>query len=452
MKRLGLLFGLLSAALLSSAHAASIWTDSEAEIDERVADTQTLAPVDFLKAQTAQIPFTNFRYPHVDRDMDVTFIADDHLFDGSKGKHHGVYRSLGKTGELTPLIRDGEPIPGLGSARFRYLRGLQVDGADFVINNYDSEGHSGLYHYHNGTITLIVRSRETVVPGMDKPFNDVRWGALSNGRVVYMAMAGETEALVLHDLRTKQDHLLIKSGMPIPGQPGKYFGHIGHQNWLDANNIIFRAAPMVEGKPNESLDDTLLYAWFGIDWAHPEKSLSPSRLTALVNDNTSIPLLLGHEHFTDIRSAPVRDGLIGFQASGNAASGIYYTEVGAKAGVIKPIVDTETRLKGLFDGSFDHFSIWSTTFKNSVVFVGYANGYAGVFLYRTDKDELYLLTDNRQPVEGKKVRSFEIAGDFLVGNRFAVSAHFTDGTYGVYLASIPAHSFKRISSPDVAAK
>lgn len=454
-KPFGALMGLLILANLPLS-AATIWSDSEAEVDEHVADTQTLAPVDLVKPAFAQIPFVNFRYPHVTGDMDVTFIADDPVFPG-EGKHHGIYRSIGKTGELVPLVRQGDPLPGLG-ARIDWIRGLQVDGADFVFNATDRSGDEqahaiGLYHYHNGTVTLIARSRLTIVPGMEGPLTDVRWAALSQSRVLYMAMAGTTEALVLHDLKTKQDRLLIKSGMPIPGRASQVFGHIGHQDWMESKNIVFRAAAQIPNRKNKSRDDDLLFGWFGIDWSHLDQSLSLSRLTPVVNDKTSVPLMPADDHFEDIRSAPVRDGLIGFMAISGSTQGIYFTSIGDKTGAIKPVVDTESQMQGLFDGAFQSFSIWSTVFKDSVVFVGYGpKGFAGVFLYRTDKDELFLLTDNRVPLEGKKIKAFEIAGDFLVDNRFAVTALFTDRTSGVYLATIPTHSFKRISAspPSVA--
>ena len=140
-------------------------------------------------------------------------------------------------------------------------------------------------------MTLIARSRLTIVPGMEGPFTDVRWAALSQSRVLYMAMAGTTQALVLHDLKTKQDRLLIKSGMPIPGRAGQVFGHIGHQDWMESKNIVFRAAAQRPNRKNESRDDDLLFGWFGIDSSHLDQSLSLSRLTPVVNDKTSVPLM-----------------------------------------------------------------------------------------------------------------------------------------------------------------
>lgn len=424
--------------------AASIWTDTGAEIDERVSDTQTLAPVNLMQPALAQVPFSNFRYPHVDAQIDVTFIADDPVYGGSA--HHGVFRSVAKTGELVPLMRKGDPVPGMASARFTWFRGLQVDGTDFVINANDSEHGRGLYHYSNGNVTLLARTGTTLLPGVGRPLTLIEYGALSHGRVLYNAMAGKENLLVLHDLKSGQATVICRTGTPIPGKAGETFGYFSHQNWLDGSNIVFRAAV---GDPESDNGSNLrgVYGWFGINWSKAGKELDPSRLVAIADSKMAVPSLEKGTFFNDFRSAPIRDGLIGFVAGGPNSSGVYYCSVAAKPGSLHPIVDTETSLKGLFEGNFTSFEIWCSVFDKSVVFVGHAgNGYAGVFLYRADKDELFLLTDNRQPLEGKQVANFEIAGDFLTNNRFAVTAHYKDKTSGVYLATIPKHAFKRMAA------
>jgi hypothetical protein len=446
--------------------AASIWTDTGAEIDERVSDTQSLAPINLMRPEAANLPFSNFRYPHVDGQVDVTFIADDPAYGG--GAHHGVYRSLGKTGELVALMRKGDPVPGTASARFSFFRGLQVDGADFVINVTDTEGRRGLYHYSNGKVTTLARTVTTSLPGVDRPLTIVEYGALSHGRVLYTAMAGSENLLVLHDLKTQQARILVRNGMSIPNQPGLQFHYLSHQNWMDENNIVFRGAASDHNGPMAGSHG--IYGWFGINWDKADKALDPGRLIALADDKTTVPLLGKGARFNDFRSAPVRNGLIGFIAGGenntttrqdfNADkriytetdsvaqfSGVYYRKVSDPPGTVRSVVDTETALKGLFPGNFTDFEIWSTVFDHSLVFVGHAgNGYVGVFLYRVDKDELFLLTDNRQPLEGKEISNFEIAGDFLVQDRFAVTAVFKDRSSGVYLATIPKHAFKRMSA------
>ena len=60
-----------------------------------------------------------------------------------------------------------------------------------------------------------------------------------------------------------------------------------------------------------------------------------------------------------------------------------------------------------------------------------------------------MLAGNRTPLDGKAVKGFEIAGHFLVRNRFAITANFEDGRSGVYLATIPAEGFTRMGAPEL---
>ncbi len=75
------------------AWAAGDWVETGAKIDEVVAETGMPAPPSQLRPLAAEIPFAGFRYPPVDDEENVTFIADGAIYtDG--GKNHGIYRSL----------------------------------------------------------------------------------------------------------------------------------------------------------------------------------------------------------------------------------------------------------------------------------------------------------------------------------------------------------------------
>jgi len=91
--------------------------------------------------------------------------------------------------------------------------------------------------------------------------------------------------------------------------------------------------------------------------------------------------------------------------------------------------------------------MFPTICGDAVVFTGRAGDFQGVFLYNATTDTLFVLADNRTPIEGKAVKGYEIAGHFLVRNRFAVTANFADGTSGVYLATIPSEGFIRMGAP-----
>jgi hypothetical protein len=134
--------------------------------------------------------------------------------------------------------------------------------------------------------------------------------------------------------------------------------------------------------------------------------------------------------------------------SGKECEGVYFYNAHAVDRTVKVVVDSETELPGLFPGKFRSFGIFPTVIDDCVVFTGQAeSGYAGVFLYNSTTDTLFKLADNRIPIAGKTVKGFEIAGHFLVRNRFAITATFEDGTSGVYLATIPVEGFTRAGAP-----
>jgi hypothetical protein len=451
---------LVSAAILITAAtplpAVTFWSETGARIDETVATSETKAPFNPLQPLLTDVPFSGFRYPHVDANEDITFIADDPIDSSKRGKHHGIYRSIAATGELRALVREGEAIPG-SDIRFRWIRGLQVDGADLVFNATDSKGGRGFYHWSNGVLTTIARSRDTTVPGFDRPVTDVEWGALDHGRVFYEAHVDLEDLLALYDLKTKQTRLLCRTGANIPGQTDQPFRYFSHQNWIDHANVLFRGASV--RNPQKPAPDGLghhgLYGWLDVDWSQPDRAFDMARLITIADGRTPVPGLDKDARFHEFFSAPVRDDLTAFVAEGKSNDGdssrrevfkgIYYCNITDPAKTIHSIVDTESRMGGLFRETFNYFAIFPSVFEKSVAFVGYADDdYVGVFLYRTDSDELFLLCDNRAALAGKHVTDFEIAGHFLVRNRFAVTAHFNDNTSGVYMATIPARSFKRI--------
>lgn len=170
-------------------------------------------------------------------------------------------------------------------------------------------------------------------------------------------------------------------------------------------------------------------------------------LRTIADWTTPIPGMEG-KRFTDFRSTPVRKGLVAFVGSGKGAKGVYFYNAHARDKRLRVIVDNETELPGLFSGRFTGFGIFPTLVDDGVVFTGFADGgYVGVFLYQAVTDTLFVLTDNRLPLAGKRIKRFEIAGSFLVRNRFAVTATFDDGTSGVYLATIPVEGFARMGAP-----
>ncbi len=181
-----------------------------------------MPPPGVLQPLLAKVPFSNFRYPHVDENENVTFIADDPVYNG-KAARHGIYRSIARTGELQPLVRQGETLVPGTSVALDWFRGLQMDGPDFVFNATDKAGERGLYYWTKGALRTIARSHQTLLPGAAQTMTDVEYGALAHGHILYNARAGNENLLVLYSLGDDRARVLSRSEAPIPGRSGEAF-------------------------------------------------------------------------------------------------------------------------------------------------------------------------------------------------------------------------------------
>jgi len=437
MRALGLFAGGLLAGC-ATLQAASYWELSGATVDEAVAGPGT-APS--LSAVDTSIPFGDFRYPHVDYLENVTFIVDP-------GKNHGIFRSHPVTRSLTELVKsDVTQLPASGAVA-RYIRGLQMDGEDFVFNATDSADGRGLYFWSGGKLEKVARTGDQIVPD-GSPVKDVEYGSLFGRNVLYTVETKDNCALVLHDLDQHQNRVLLKTGTAIPGKEGQTFEYFSPQNWMDAEDVVFRAARVSDPHVTRR-DDPLgvrgIYGWFGQHSANPD-AFSLSDLRTIADWTTPIPGIPG-KNFTDFRSAPVHKGMVAFVGSASGSRGVYFYDANSRNKDIRVIVDTETPMPSLFGGKFQNFGIFPTLIDDCVVFTAYAdNDYSGVFLYDASADTLFVLADNRNPIEGKAVKGFEIASHLMIRNRFALAVYFEDETSGVYLATIPSEGFTRMGAP-----
>lgn len=437
MRALGLLAGGLIVSCVAM-QAASYWELSGATVDETIAGPNVASS---LAEVEANIPFGEFRYPHVDYLENVTFIVDP-------GKNHGIYRSHPITRSLTGLIKsEATALPGSG-ATADYIRGLQMDGEDFVFNATDSEGGRGLYFWSAGKLQKVARTGDAVLPG-GSPAKDVEYGSLSNRNVLYPVETKDGCALVLQDVDLHKDRVLLQTGAPIPGREGQTFEYFSPQNWLDGEDVVFRAARVSDphaDRPGDPSGVRGVYGWFGQHPANPE-AFALSDLQTIADWTTPIPGMAGRT-FTDFRSAPVHKGMVTFVGGGDGCEGVYFYDVHARNKDLRVIVDSETAMPSLFAGKFRDFGIFPTLIDDCVVFTARAgDDYAGVFLYDASADTLFVLADNRTPIAGKTVKGFEIASRLMIRNRFALAVYFEDKTSGVYLATIPSEGFTRMGAP-----
>ncbi len=446
MKIAALMIG-VAMAWVMSAWAAEGWVETGAKIDEVVAESGMLAPTSALRPLAAEIPFVAFRYPHVDEQQNVTFIADDPAYSDG-GENHGIYRSLAAGGDLIALVRAGETeVPGAGGARFTYVRGLQTEGVRterMVFHSGDTGGEWGWYRWEDDAMRTIVRTGETVLPGESGPVTEVGYGNVRGDFVLVEAETDGVETLALFDSESGMIRSLLRADgtVAMPGQPGATFRYLSPQNWLDGRDVVFRGARVENPHQGSSRarGDRGIYGWFDVGLGNPA-AFDPAELVRIADWSTEVPLM-PDANFTDLDSAPVDEGLVGFAGSGAGFRGVYFYDARAPEPELRVIADTRTGIDSCFPGAFTSFGMYTTVTERRIVFLGYAGDFVGVFCYQVDQDALYLLADNRSPLEGKTIEDFELSGRFFSGGRFAVTAMFSDDSSGVYLASIPEDSLK----------
>jgi len=429
--------GLFAAPLLAgslSLYGASYWAGPGGTVDETVADSPP--PASSLEPAANQIPSAEFRYPAVDELENITFIVDP-------PNSHGIYRSDPLNRRLTELVTSKvTSLPGSG-ATVDFIRGLVTNGTDFVFNATDSQHGRGLYFWRDGRLRAIARTGDPVAPGSSARFVRIEYGALLGDSVLFSAKADDGGSLLLRDVETGSSRTLVHTGMPVPGRPEAKFDTIAPVNWIDENDLVFRASAVPPPAGGDGPASPLgIYGWFGCGPGYPLRDLR-----TIADGATPIPGLDGRR-FTNFHSAPVQNGLVAFVGDGRGSKGVYFSDANAKEKAPRVIVDTETRLPSLFQGTFQDFGWYPSLVGGCVIFTARAgHGYAGVFLYNPGIDKLFRLVDSHQAIGGKTPSGFAIAGEVMVRNRFAIAATFPDGTTGVYLATIPAEGFTRMGAP-----
>ena len=111
-------------------------------------------------------------------------------------------------------------------------------------------------------------------------------------------------------------------------------------------------------------------------------------------------------------------------------SGLYYV---GRDGQPRLVADTNTRIPELFDGNFTRFDKWAANCAPWVIFIAEAGSYRGLFAMHMERNELFLLLDNRTELGGKTVSNFELGSRPKLGDNMVMAIEFTDGSSGVYL-------------------
>lgn len=102
-------------------------------------------------------------------------------------------------------------------------------------------------------------------------------------------------------------------------------------------------------------------------------------------------------------------------------------------GTLKAVVDNSTQVAELFDGPFTGFGPCTVETGPWVIFTGYASSYVGLFAMNTQTNALFVLLDNRTPLDSRRIGDLHLSSSPLSGADLAMAVSFADGTSGVYI-------------------
>lgn len=393
-----------------------VLVDNPATPDELIADQKTVIPC------RMPVEFTSFRYPHFDADANVTFIGDDPYYRG--GTKFGIYRSDGSSGQVVKLVSN-EDMPGASPVAFVEFLGLQVDGRNFVFRGECANGTAGIYGDFGKGLQTIADTTTHAAPAFGS-FQSFGYADVSGDLVIFTATDGaKVPGIYSYDVGKRLLRRLVDSKAVL--FDGSSISYFNGQPWVDEEAVVFRGRDE-SGRP----------AIYRI----PRKSLSgpnPVDVEILLNHQTPMPVPM---RILDLTSAPVEGGAVVFQASGEDANGSSYAGIFfMKDGKISVVADSRTEIPDE-NIAFKSFNKWVALQNGMVVFRAKdAAGFEGIFAFDISRSELHQLITNRSLIGGRKIKSFEIASNPVVGSRIAFLAVFADGRDSIYLASLKNGKF-----------
>jgi hypothetical protein len=415
--------------------------NAETEVDTTVVDTAYGVQI---KPVEAAIPFKNFRYPFVDDRENVLFIGNDPFRYTPAVKGNGIYRSYAADGRIESLVIQDDPAPDDGLPMGAIL-GLRTDFRSYVFHRGGDSG-TGIYGSFNGGPLVTVAGLKTVAPGIGVNFGWFWYADVCGDLVVFNGSPQTSDdwvnGLYLYDHAKQKLSCLLDTTRAVPAAGGLRLAEISPQPRLDKSWLIFAACSATDAA-GDQVAKKGYFGWQVTEGGNPEEMFALERLKVLapigmeIPESGGLPLTGGSNLMSD-------EGLIAVAAGSDVdgkKGGIPRWQaicIRTPDGIWHNPVDTNTLNPILNDGScFTGFNKWVGVDEGKVIFRAYGDSYEAVYIYDVASDALYFVADTRLTIHDKEVTSFEISGHPLVGKRLAMMIHFSDGTAGEYLATLP---------------
>ena len=406
---------LLMSASVQSSDKNIVWEPAQILDAEQIAASGAFVPL--------AIPtfFDNFRYPFLQNDESVVFIANDYARSNDGIGREGIFR-IAKNGEVTKLAEVGDYFSGTG-LRLTGVSGLRVDNGRAVFRCSADDGSEGVALWDDGSLLLLAQT------GGESGLGNIGYPGFAGNTVTFYAEeAGDKSAIYAVDLALfpRGPRKAVDTSMIMPGSKSVLFGSFGFQQEAEDGFAVFRgfavgARELLQrtGSSDQALGGVFRRNIRG--GGEPEKII-----------DTLEPLPGGPPGatFAELRNAIPRDGTVLVPSSTRDHSGLYYV---GRDGKPRLVADTSTRIPDLFDGTFTGFDKWAANCAPWVLFIAEAGSYRGLFAMHMERNELFLLLDNRTELGGKMVSDVELSSSPKLGERIVMAIEFADESSGVYL-------------------
>jgi uncharacterized delta-60 repeat protein len=340
----------------------------------------------------------------------------------------GIY-GCGPGDPCVPLADAGTSIPG-GTGTFAGF-GAPATAGRFTSFAGTGAGQAGVYSCDRAIPTdpcTPLADLETVIPGGSGTFTGFAAVGAAGGLTAFVGSGASQQGVYACDRAIPTDPCtpVADRTTAIPGGTGTFtgFGALG----LAAD--VTQAAPAaIVAFVGSGAGQQGVYAC--------DRTIPTDPCTRVADRTTAIPGGTGtFTGFTNVAlaldfGAAERPPIALFVGGGAGQQGVYSCDLSIPTDPCTPVATLATPIPG-GTGTFTGFGAVSTSRTHSAFLGQGASGQAGIYVAST----LQKVVAVGDPLAGRTVAALRFSRDGLDANRLAFNATFTDGTEGVFVATL----------------
>lgn len=330
----------------------------------------------------------------------VSFYGEDAAGQG------GVYLDL--AGVLGAVADTSTAIPG-GSGNFDSFGTASLSGGNVAFRG-GGVGQLGIYATAGGSL-LTIADLATSIPGGTGNFEnfDKEPPSIDAGTIAFVGTGASSQSGVYSGTGGALT-VLADTSTPVPGEAGNFTSFDAVS--LDGTDIAFRGFSSIVSQLG-------LYARVGGVFE--------------VAAQVGTPIPGGSGDFSTFGKAAISNGAVAFRAGIHPDYGVYST-LGGSLGVVADITTSVPRA----NGDFLFFSGDAPSIDGgNVVFQANTLGESQTGIYALYNGSLIKVVDRNDTLDGKTPQWFRTSPEALDGTDVAFHVDFSDGSEGIYVASIP---------------